>query len=111
MKLCRTVDCRKASPEAREFALAGKLNNTWSRVEDTHRTKYMYREKRTKQRVVRSDGAGRPPEEWQRYDRSLVCLWLSGPGHLSPVLNACATSRSNENSFAECAATISGSTR
>ena len=36
---------------------------------------------------------------------------LSAPGRLSPGLNACATSRSNEDSFAESAAATSRSTQ
>jgi hypothetical protein len=64
-----------------------------------------------KRRAVRIDGAGRPPEECQRYDRSPICLRLSALGCLSPGLNACATFRSNENSFAESAAATSRSTQ
>jgi len=71
----------------------------------------MMSRKTAKQRAVRIDGAGRPPEEWQRYDCSPICLRLSAPGRLSPGLNACATCGSNENSFAESAAATSRSTQ
>ena len=43
-----------------------------------------------KQPAVRIDGAGRLPEEWQRYDRSPVHPRPSAPGRLSPGLNGCA---------------------
>jgi DNA-binding NtrC family response regulator len=48
---------------------------------------------KAKQRAVRINGADRPPEEWQRYDRSPVYRRLSAAGRLSLGLNGCATSR------------------
>ena len=46
-------------------------------VEGTEAYQIWWRERLAKQRAVRIDGAGRQPEEWQRYDRSPVCLRLS----------------------------------
>jgi hypothetical protein len=64
-----------------------------------------------KRRAVRIDGASCPPEESQRHDHSQVRPRPSAPGRLSPALNACASSRSNGNSFAESAAATSRSTQ
>src|SRR5882672_1554794 len=112
MKLGRTVHCpERPAAWMRKFAFGSKNSAPGGarRGHGTYQT--MMSRKTAKQGAIRIDGAGRPPEEWQRYDRSPVCLRLSAPGRLSPGLNACATSGSNENSFAESAAATSRSTQ
>src|SRR5215831_9774352 len=95
---------RKARPIDEKFAFGWKTRHQ-AEAKRAHGTHPIgWRERPAKQRVVRIDGAGRPPEECQRYDHSQVCQRPSAPGRLSPGLNVCATSRSTENSFAESAA-------
>ena len=61
-------------------------------VEARAQTEQRWYRQTAKRRAVRIDGAGHPPEQWQRYDRSPLCLRLSTPGCLSPGLSAYATS-------------------
>ena len=103
---------RKAHPMDEIVYFWGWKTQQQTELKREHGTYPIWRRERpAKQRAVRIDGAGRLPEEWQRYDHSQVYRRLSAPGRLSPGLNACATSRSNGNSFGESAAVTSRSTQ
>src|SRR5262252_7887830 len=93
----------KSPPRGLEaLLLAGKISTR--RIRGGARSAQISCRETAKQRAVRIGGAGRPPGEWQRYARSPVHRRPSAPGRLSPGLDACATSRSTEDSFAESAA-------
>src|SRR5215813_14747800 len=93
--------CRKGPPRGWKARFGwktqpGGIEATARNILNTGQNVLIWCRETAKQRAVRIDGAGRPPEECQRYDRSPVHRRLSAPGRLSPGLNACATSHSTK---------------